>query len=154
MKSLIFSALVLLSTIASASPVFETANLLSDQSYLSIIPTLKDKGLVCDRSSIYWSLISDLKVHGSGTYRLIGDETGLFQVTVRDQFANEIPVYDGANRLLFSQMGPADYVRGFQFEIRLEDMCIANRNRHFTADEFLAYVRTLQISSVTIQSGI
>ena len=81
---------------------------------------------------------------------MVGNETGLFQVIARDSFGNNIPAYDGATPLRFSQMGPADYVRGLNFEIRLEDICIANKNKQFTPDEFMSYVQQLQVSTIAV----
>lgn len=125
---------------------FDAVELVEDQSFMSEIPKLKDKSLVCDNTSIYWSLLAQMKIRGRGLYRLSGNQPVMYQVVARDPLGRDIVAHDGAALLRFAHMGQVDQPRQFDFEIRMNDLCLANKDKQFSPDEFLAYVQTLRIA--------
>ncbi len=147
-----FITLVLLLTIvwiprcASADVQFDSVELVEDQSFMSEIPKLKDKSLVCDNTSIYWSLLAQMRIRGRGLYRLSGNQPVMYQVVARDPLGRDIVAHDGAALLRLAHMGQSDESRQFDFEIRMNELCLVNKDKQFSPDEFLAYVQTLRIA--------
>ncbi len=134
---------------ALADVQFDSIELAQDQPFMSEIPKLKDKSLVCDVTSIYWALIAQMKIRGSGLYRLSG-QPALYQVVARDPLGRDIVAHDGATLLRLAQMGQAEHPRRFDFEIRMGDLCLANKDKQFAPDEFLEYVQTLRMAVATV----
>jgi hypothetical protein len=149
---LIFSILPWISSYAFADVQFDSIELNADQPFMTEIPRLKDKSLVCDMTSIYWMLIESIKIRGSGFYRLNGTAPTLYQVVARDESGRHIVAHDGSKLLRFAQINKTELPRRFVFEIRLSDLCMANRDRHFAPDDFLAYVLSLRLAVAPVSN--
>lgn len=146
----ILLSIILGSRSAFTAVVFELVKLDAGQPFMTEIPRLKDKSLVCDNSSIYWSLIAPMKIRGSGVYRIVNDEPSVYQVIVRDSLGRHIVVRDDGALLRLAYSAPSTQPRRFDFEIRLSELCLANRDRQFAPDEFIDYVRSLTIEAARI----
>ncbi len=138
---------------AQADVQFDSVVLVQDQPFMIEIPKLKDKSLVCDVTSIYWAPLAEMKIRGSGLYRLSDDQSKLYQVVARDPRGREIVAHDGAGLLRFAQLGQGSQPRRFEFEIRMNDLCLANKDKQFAPEEFLEYVQSLRIGASPLQAS-
>lgn len=144
---------MLISRCAQADVQFDSIKLEDNQPFMTEIPKLRDKSLVCDVTSIYWASLAQMKIRGTGIYRVNGDQPTLYQVVARDPFGREIVAHDGNAPLRFAQLGQGSEPRRFDFEIHMNDLCLANKDKQFAPDEFLTYVQSLRIAVAPLHSS-